>query len=168
VVIYTGDSDLRQLVDDRVIVVSPGFRGNDTVYDAKQVEVKHGVPPRLLADLKALSGDTSDGIPGLRGVGPKTAAQLCQAFGTVEHVIEAAQTADGPWPVPARFKPLIASSADDIRLYKKLTTVRADAGVTEIGRKRSRDTLLAHFRAYAFHSLLQPSELHDLMTMGLD
>lgn len=169
VIIYTGDSDLRQLVDERVIVVSPGFRGQETVYDAAKVEEKHGVPPRLLADLKALAGDTSDGIPGLRGIGPKTAAQLCQTFGGVKAIIQAARAPEGsPWPVAARFKPLVASSARDILLYKKLTTVRADAGVTEIVRKRSREVVMSHFRAYSFHSLLQPSELHDLMTMGLD
>ena len=169
VIIYTGDSDLRQLVDERVTVVSPGFRGQDTVYNAAKVEEKHGVPPRLLADLKALAGDTSDGIPGLRGVGPKTAAQLCQAFGGVNKIIKAARAPEGsPWPVAARFKPLIATSATDIRLFKQLTTVRADASVRAIERKRSRDTLLKHFRVYSFHSLLQPSELHDLMQMGIN
>lgn len=168
VIIYTGDSDLRQLVDGRVLVVSPGFRGVDKLYDVEAVKEKHGVKPTLLPDLKALSGDNSDGIPGLRGVGPKTAAILVNAFGGVEKVIKGAQSKDAPWPVAARFKSLVASSADEIRLFRRLTCIDSSRKVREIARKRDKDALRRAFEAYQFRSLLIPSEWIDLWRMGAD
>jgi DNA polymerase-1 len=172
-IIYTGDSDLRQLVDynsaedDGVTVVSPGFKGVDIVYDAKRVREKHGVPPHRLADLKALAGDNSDGIPGLKGVGPKTAAILVNAFGDVENVIAASANPEG-WPVAARFQPLVAGSADDIRLFKKLTSVLPGRKIRQIDRKRDKRRAMAYFHMYKFRSLLAPNELYDIMRMGED
>jgi DNA polymerase-1 len=167
VVIYTGDSDLRQLVDDRVTVVSPGFRGVDSMYDAARVAEKHGVAPELLPDLKALAGDSSDGIPGLRGIGAKTAAKLVATLGDIEAVISAASAEAGEWPAPVRFKPLVAEQADTVRLFKKLTTVRThEAGVREIARKRDKAMVIKHFMAYQFRTLVIQNELYDLMRMG--
>src|SRR5439155_19934610 len=83
--IVTGDLDALQLVNEGVCVIAsrPG-RSDSTVYDAAAVREKLGVGPEQVPDFKALSGDPSDNIPGARGIGPKTAAQLLKEHGTVE------------------------------------------------------------------------------------
>ncbi|MGW8177318.1 MAG: 5'-3' exonuclease [bacterium] len=173
VLIYTGDSDLRQLVrggvsGKGVVVAAPGRRADDTVYDtAKKVQEKHGVYPRLLPDLKALAGDASDNIPGVKGIGPKTAVQLIDEYSNVRGVILAAAGKDGGrWPVAERFRQKIIDARRDILLFKKLTELTPDVEVKEISRRRSKDTLVKHFKMYKFRSLLTPNELMDLMRMG--
>jgi DNA polymerase-1 len=88
VVVVSSDKDLMQLVrdDDDRVVVWDSMR--DKVFGAKEVEEKWGVPPSKLRDLLALVGDTSDNIPGVPGIGPKTAADLLRAYGTLAGVYE--------------------------------------------------------------------------------
>lgn len=168
VVVYTGDSDLRQLVGiGRIVVASPGHKSNDAIYSsAADVEAKHGVPPSLLADMKALAGDASDAIPGVPGIGPKTASQLLLQLGSLDAVIEAAAGDPAAWPTTPRRKDLIHSHADAIRLYRRLTGLREDASIKRIERKPDRQVLLAHLAAYRFRSLMYPSELMDLHKLG--
>jgi len=84
VVIVTGDKDLMQLVDD-------SLRSYDSMYEKwygpKEVEEKWGVPPLQVGDLLALTGDKIDNIPGVPGVGEKTAASLLKEYGTLENVL---------------------------------------------------------------------------------
>ncbi len=89
-VIVTGDKDLFQLVDDNVLVWLPG-RGKksvDTEYDADGVKSKMGVRPDQVVDMKALMGDASDNIPGVKGIGEKTAVKLLSEFETLEQLYE--------------------------------------------------------------------------------
>jgi len=172
-IIYTGDSDLRQLVKggttrNGIAVVSPGLKSVDVVYDtSKSVKEKHGVYPAFLADLKALAGDSSDSIPGVRGIGQKTAATLIEHFGDVKKVIlAAASTSEEDWPVAERFRKALIENRRDILLYKKLTVIKPDVEVQEIARKRDQDVLRKHFHVYRFRSLLSHNELIDLMKMG--
>jgi DNA polymerase-1 len=90
VVIVTGDKDLLQLVTEQVHVWIPsrGKYGTDTEYDPDGVKQKMGVPPEKVVDLKGLMGDSSDNIPGVKGVGQKTALKLLQQFGSLEAVFE--------------------------------------------------------------------------------
>jgi len=81
VVVVSGDKDLLQLVGERISFWDPM---NNKVLDREAVLKKYGVPVEHLLDYFALVGDSSDNIPGVRGVGPKTAAKLIQAFGTLE------------------------------------------------------------------------------------
>lgn len=168
VIVYTGDSDLRQLSDERVTIVAPGFRGEDVVYTPEKVKERHGVDPCFIPDLKALGGDTGDGIPGVKGIGPKTAAQLVAAYGNVEFVIKAAEGwhASAPWPVAERFKKIIVDSKDDIRLFRQLTIVDPERGTREIERKRDKEKAMAYFGLYKFRTLMQPSEFFDIWRMG--
>jgi len=166
VVIYTGDSDLRQLVCKRIAVVAPGFKGQETVYNAEQVKVKHGVAPKRLADLKALSGDSSDNIPGVRGIGQKTAEVLIGKYKGVEGVIKGAKKDTDGWPVAERFRSSILEAIEDIRLYKKLTKIDLNAGMKAIAPKRSQRLLVRHLKAYRFASLIAPLELGTLMKMS--
>lgn len=89
-VIVTGDQDSFQLVDDDTHIWMParGKQKGDIEYDAALVEKKLGIKPKQVIDLKALMGDSSDNIPGVKGVGPKTAASLVQKFDSVEGVYE--------------------------------------------------------------------------------
>ena len=85
--IVTGDKDSFQLVTEQTHVWMPGTGKRLTVeYDAKKVEEKMGVGPELIVDLKALMGDASDNIPGIKGIGPKTAVRLLKEFGSLEGV----------------------------------------------------------------------------------
>ena len=87
--IITGDRDLLQLVSDRVVVSLPeGRGGKDKDYFAEDVVERMGVGPEQIVDLKALMGDSSDNIPGVRGVGPKTATKLLETYGTLDGVYE--------------------------------------------------------------------------------
>jgi DNA polymerase-1 len=83
VVIVSGDKDLMQLVGEDVLMWDPQ---RDSVYDSAAVEKKFGVPPDRIRDFLSLMGDSSDNIPGVPGVGQKTAAQLLQEFGSLEEI----------------------------------------------------------------------------------
>lgn len=87
--IITGDRDLLQLVTERIIVNLPeGRGGKDKDYFPEDVVERMGVKPDQIVDLKALMGDSSDNIPGVRGVGPKTATKLLESYGTLDGVYE--------------------------------------------------------------------------------
>jgi DNA polymerase-1 len=85
VVIVSTDRDLMQLVEDRVVLLDTM---RDRRYDAEAVEKRFGVPPEQMLDLRALTGDTSDNIPGVRGIGEKGAASLLRDYGTLDNLLE--------------------------------------------------------------------------------
>lgn len=86
VVIFSGDKDLSQVIDDRVEMLVPDPAGSVTKRGVEEVVKKFGVPPSGIVDYLALIGDASDNIPGVEGVGPKTAAALLQQFGSGEEI----------------------------------------------------------------------------------
>jgi DNA polymerase I len=89
VVLVTNDKDLQQLVSANVTVLAPGGRGGDDVWlDEAAVQAKWGVPPRGLRDVLALMGDASDNVPGVPGVGEKTAVELIAQFGSLESLYD--------------------------------------------------------------------------------
>ncbi|MFA6992284.1 MAG: 5'-3' exonuclease H3TH domain-containing protein [Candidatus Gracilibacteria bacterium] len=87
--IVSGDMDNFQLIDDRVKVIAPkhGSREN-IIYDVQKVLAKYGIMPKQIPDLKGLQGDNSDNIKGVTGVGPKTAKDLLQKYGTIENIYQ--------------------------------------------------------------------------------
>ena len=88
-IIVTGDADTMQLVSPRVKVLYPRPRGSfsDTMlFDEVAVSQKYGVEPEQIADLKGLKGDPSDNIPGVSGIGEKTAVRLIQQFGSIDRI----------------------------------------------------------------------------------
>ncbi|MGA8848444.1 MAG: DNA polymerase I [Dehalococcoidia bacterium] len=88
-IIVTGDNDMLQAVLPRVKTLAPRRAFTDTVlYDEQAVEQKYGIKPAQLADLKALAGDVSDNIPGLPGVGEKTATKLLQQYGSLQGIYD--------------------------------------------------------------------------------
>ncbi len=123
VVIVSSDKDFAQIVGDRIKIMLPPPSANPKLgwrlLDAAGVQEKFGVPPAQIADYLALVGDTSDNIPGLDGVGPKTAAKWLADFGgTIESVIAHAAELK-----PDRFRPVVAADADRLRMNLKLTTL---------------------------------------------
>ncbi len=85
--IYSGDRDLLQLIDDKVTVLIAGNK-ETTVYREREFTEKYGIPPSLFVNMKGLMGDSSDNIPGVAGIGEKTAASLVSSFGTIESIYE--------------------------------------------------------------------------------
>ena len=122
VLIVSSDKDFAQIVSDRTKIMRPPPSANPKLgwrlLDAVGVAEKFGVPPAQIADYLALVGDTSDNIPGLAGVGPKTAAKWLADHGNLEGVI--AHAADLK---PDRFRAMVAADADRIRKNLKLTTL---------------------------------------------
>jgi len=91
--ILTGDLDNLQLVDDKIKVYTLGRGIKDTViYDINKVEERFGVKPEQMVDFKALTGDPSDNIKGVDGIGKKTAAEIIQKYGTIKNLYEELST----------------------------------------------------------------------------
>ncbi len=105
--VVTGDRDLFQLVDDkreiRIIYTVRGLRNLDIV-DEAAVAAKYGIPGRGYADFAALRGDPSDGLPGVKGIGEKTAAALINTFGSIDGIKRALDLGHGGFPKGAREK----------------------------------------------------------------
>ncbi len=122
VLIVSSDKDFAQIVDERIKIMLPPPSANPKLgwrrMDALGVGEKFGVPPAQIPDYLALVGDTSDNIPGIAGVGPKTAAKWLGEFGSVEGVIAHAGELK-----PERFREAVTGSADRLRLNLKLTTL---------------------------------------------
>ena len=128
VIISTGDKDISQLVNAHVTVVNTmrdAFRRTDEVLDIAGVENKFGIPPSLMVDYLILIGDTSDNVPGVEKVGPKTAVKWLKQYGSLENIIANADQITGvvgenlrkalPWLPTAR----------------ELITIRCDVGIQE-------------------------------------
>jgi DNA polymerase-1 len=116
--IVSSDKDLMQLVSDRVELVD-GTK--DRRYGPAEVEERFGVPPEQILDVRALIGDPSDNIPGVKGIGEKGAAKLIREFGTLEALLERAAEVSAK-----RAREALLESADDARLSKLLATLRYD------------------------------------------
>ncbi len=122
--LLTGDRDMYQCADERVTVlyVRTGSRGAEQV-TPEEVRRRYGIPPALVPDFIALRGDPSDGIPGARGVGEKTAADLLRTHGSLEAVLDAAVGERRP-----ALRAALIDGRDDLLAYKDIATLR-DAGV---------------------------------------
>ncbi|HEX5983929.1 MAG TPA: DNA polymerase I, partial [Solirubrobacterales bacterium] len=122
VMVVTGDRDAYQLVGEGVRVMSTSRGITETkIYDRAAVEERYGVPPELICDLMGLRGDTSDNIPGVPGIGEKTATQLLQQFGSLEGVLESVDQVSGK-----KRKENLVEHAEDARLSKQLATLQYD------------------------------------------
>ena len=122
--ILSGDADELQLVEGDRVVVEMFKKGvsDIAVYDAAAVKERYGVTPEQFVDYKGLVGDTSDNIPGVAGIGPKTAAELLQVYGSIEGVYKKLS------PNVKGFTKLEAKK-EDAFLSKELATIRRDAPV---------------------------------------
>jgi 5'-3' exonuclease len=129
--IVTGDRDLLALATDRTTVLYTG-RGvaNLAEMTPAAVRAKYGVPAEHYADFAVLRGDPSDGLPGVPGVGEKTAAALVARFGTVEDIVAAAESARDGFPAGARARVLAAR--EYLAVAPAAVRGRLDAPVPEV------------------------------------
>jgi len=120
--IVSGDKDLLQLVNERTYVLLPKKGVTEAVrYDMEAVDERYGLKPKQIIDLKGLMGDSSDNIPGIPGVGEKTALKLLHQFGTVEEVIARADEVPGK-----KLQEKVRQYQEQALLSKKLATIYTD------------------------------------------
>ncbi len=156
VFVVTGDTDLLQLVDDHVRVILPGRQrfGEYRVYDRQAVLDRYGFPPERLPEFKALVGDPSDNIPGVPGIGEKTATRLIQQFPSLEAMLERLDEID-----PPRIREALRAAQETVLTSRQLATIVRDADV-ELDLDQAqfgyfdRDEVLALFRELEFRSLV--------------
>ncbi|MDP9277203.1 MAG: 5'-3' exonuclease [Actinomycetota bacterium] len=122
--LLTGDRDMFQCANERVAVlyVRTGKSGAEEI-GPKEVKGRYGIPPELVPDFIALRGDPSDGIPGAKGVGEKTAAELLRRDGSLEAVLDGAIRETRP-----RLRGELIEHREDLLAYKQIATLQ-DAGV---------------------------------------
>ena len=121
-VVVTGDLDALQLVNERVRVVVNRRGAKDTqTYDVAAVEERYGLKPEQLPDFKALKGDTSDNIPGIPGIGDKTATDLIGRYGSLEALLDHAAEVKA-----AKVRAGLVEGREKAVLYKRLATVVTD------------------------------------------
>jgi DNA polymerase-1 len=155
VIIVTGDSDLLQLVDDNTTVVLPGALrfGELRYFDPAAVHARYGFGPEYVADYKALVGDTSDNIPGVAGIGEKTAKALIGQYGGVEEIIAHLEEI-----TPPRARNALTAGVDEARRSKFLTTIVRDLPI-DIDLDRShvgnydREAIIDLFRELEFRTM---------------
>jgi DNA polymerase-1 len=156
VVILTGDIDVLQLVTDHVVVFASRRGLSDTiVYDLAKVRERFGFEPPLVVDYKALQGDPSDNIPGVPGIGEKTALSLVREYGPLEKILEAV-----PSMKPGRVRRALEEHADQARLSKRTATICADMDIPlELEPAR-----LYHYDENAVRELFDRLEFRSLLT----
>lgn len=152
-IIVTGDTDTFQLIDDHTQVQLFLRLGEPALYDLAKVRERYGLTPAQLVDLKALRGDPSDNIPGVSGIGDKTATRLLQQYGSVEGILEHIDDLD------AKTRAKLGAAEKQLRLNKELVTIDVQAPAElEIEKARfgefDRDKVFDLFRELGFQSLL--------------
>jgi 5'-3' exonuclease len=132
--ILTGDRDMYQCVGDqvRVLYLKSGLSGFEDV-DPAEVKRRYGIDPELVPDFIALRGDPSDSLPGAKGIGPKTAAELLQKHGSLEGAIA------GAIHERPRVTAALTEAADQLRSFRDIATLRS----VELSRPPDRPTDLA-------------------------
>jgi DNA polymerase-1 len=159
VMVVTGDRDAYQLVGEGVRVMSTSRGITETkIYDSDAVLERYGVPPESITDLMGLRGDTSDNIPGVPGIGEKTASQLLQKFGSLEKVLASVDEISG-----AKRKQNLTEHADDARMSKELATLQyeIETGVDLAAAMESepdRATLREFMREFELRAVLERLE----------
>jgi DNA polymerase I len=159
VMVVTGDRDTFQLIEDGVRVMATGRGITDTkIYDREAVVDRYGIPPESIPDFYGLKGDTSDNIPGIPGIGDKTASQLLQRFGDLETVLASVDEISG-----AKRKENLINHAEDARISKRLATSIRDVPIDldldgSLTREPDRSRLRESFREFELRDPLRRLE----------
>lgn len=155
--VVSGDRDLLQLATDKIKIRIPKTKGGKTEvedYYSPQVIEKYGVTPSQIIDLKGLMGDASDNIPGVPGVGEKTAVKILTMFGTVENAIEHVEEI-----TPNRAKEAVKNNTKLAIMSKKLATIKTDC---KLGIKLTECAMGDIFTSEAYQ-LIQGLEFKSLL-----
>ena len=159
VVIVSGDKDFYQLVGPRVCLLNPGRGGPAAVEEQFVTEAnapeRLGVPPAQTVDFLSLVGDSADNVPGVHGVGEKTAVKLLQQYGTLEEILAHAGDVSQP-----RLREALQRDADRARLSRELVTLHRDVPVeldmtSLAAQPPDRPALLSLVAELEFHSLVR-------------
>lgn len=158
-VIVSGDKDFYQLIRPGISLLNPG-RGGPSGVDEEWVDTRNaaerfGVPPEQVIDYLALIGDASDNVPGAKGIGPKTALKLLEAYGPLESILDQAEEVKGK-----RAREALLAYRDDVLLSKQLVTIQSDLPVElDLEALRvtdpDREALRRVFMDLEFHSLVR-------------
>jgi DNA polymerase I len=159
--VVTGDRDIFQLIDEvghvKVMATSRGI--TDTkIYDRQAVIDRYGIPPELIPDFYGLKGDTSDNIPGVPGIGDKTASELIQRYGSLEGVLGHIREISGP-----KRKQNLIDHAENARISKSLATIQRDVALelditAEAAHEPDRSRVREVFREYELRDPLRRLE----------
>lgn len=128
VIVFTGDRDSFQLIEDGILVKLPSTHGGKTEtedYDTKKILEKYGVEPLKLIEVKGLMGDSSDNIPGVKGVGEKTALKYIEKFGTIENLYENINDS----VITEKMRNLLIEHKEDAFMSRTLGTIDIDAPI---------------------------------------
>lgn len=132
VYILSGDRDLFQLIEDNITVRIPRTKMGKTeteIYNKEKVEEEYGLEPSDLIELKALMGDSSDEIPGVPKVGPKTGTNLIKEYKTIENLYKALE--EGTTKIAGKLKENLINNKDLAQLSKKLGTININAPICD-------------------------------------
>ena len=152
----TGDKDMMQLVSETTFMYSPGNRFKPTtIYDKIKVKEKWGVGPDGIIDMLALVGDTSDNVPGVDGVGPKTAKKLLDQYKDIETILEHADEAKNK-----RVREGLQNGRDLVHLSRELVTIHCDVPVEFHIEELIRKDMDGEALTYDFQDL----EMYSLIT----
>ena len=157
--IVTGDKDMMQLISDKTFMYSPGNSFKPTViYDKQKVFDKWGIGPENIINMLALVGDSSDNVPGVDGVGPKTAKKLLSEYKTIELILENAESAKNK-----RVKEGLRKGRDLVYLSKELVTIKCDVPINFhiddfIRREMDVEILKEKFKNLEMYSLMSQLE----------
>ncbi len=151
-VLISGDKDLMQLVDENVTMIDTM---KEKIYDVAAVKERFGVAPDKVVEILGLMGDSSDNIPGVPGIGPKTAQRLIEEYGSVEAVIENTEKLRN-----AKMRETFRCYAEQARMSRRLALIRKDIEINfdltaAVRREPDRDALTQLFSEFEFSSLLQ-------------
>ena len=163
-VIVTGDKDLAQLVNDRVILIDTMSRdgGPAKVSDREAVIEKFGVPPELIVDYLSLVGDTSDNVPGVEKVGPKTAAKWLNQYGSLQAVMAAADEISGVVGENLR------KTLDWLPTARQLVTVKTDCDLSGVIGSFDQHLVFSDMDLSAIHELKEKYQLDKSLRGLLD
>lgn len=167
IIILSGDLDTLQLVNEKTKVYTPKRGIRETIlYDEEKVKERYGLGPEKLVDFKALVGDPSDNIPGVPGIGEKTATKLVQEFGSIENLYQELQTpsselrSNSGFQIPNKLKTKLIEYKGQVFFSKMLVKARADVEIDfDLAEARWRQYNPAEAREllekYEFKSLLE-------------
>ena len=160
--VITGDKDLLQLVSEHTTVslTRKGITDVDT-YNIEKIQEKYGITPQQIIDMKALMGDKSDNIPGVPGIGEKTALKLLKQFQTVDNVLNSIDEVSGK-----KLKERLMDHRDDALMSKELATIKRDVPINlsleQLKREDyQKEDVIQLFKDLEFNSLLERFDVGD-------
>ena len=166
--ILSGDRDLFQLAQKNIIIRIPRTKFGKTttdIYDEKRIEEEYGLTPSQLTELKALMGDSSDEIPGCKGVGPKTATTLIQKYNDIDNLYKELKNNENI-DIKEKLKQNLLENEDIVRISKDIGTIKKDATISDNIedykiKEWNYNKVYSLFKKYKFNRYIQRFDLEN-------